>query len=295
MKILLILSLFLILPLSLFSQQGYKSLFGQHSTMWVFEWGNSFGPAQDTVYVEKDTIVNGKLYKKLACSSSYYVGGILREDTIQGLVWYKSLDFYSGIPNPNDTIERLAFNFNLSIGDTFDISNVVSGYSGGYPDDWNIVNTIYFIDSTKYIQFQGLNQHGEYFTIIEGIGSNVSPIWKHYEGALLGHYLLCTYKDGIRTDFINQRFNGNCSIHTSISNLQDKKIKIYPNPASYLLNISTKDYEFKYIKIYNTLGQLVYNQHFTNTLDISYLSPSLYYIQLITRDFKTFQQSFIKQ
>jgi hypothetical protein len=84
------------------------------------------------------------------------------------------------------------------------------------------------------------------------------------------------------------------------SNLEDSNIKIYPNPASDILNISN-DYNFKTanFKIINTLGQeikLNYIELDDNTIsvDVSGLQRGVYYLSF-EKDSKITTKKFIKE
>ena len=183
---------------SLFSQ--YQSFFGQHSTEWIFEWHNLDFGGQDTVYVEKDTVVNSLEWKKILVKSnqSGYSGGLLREDTTTGKVWYKGLEFYG---EPEDTSELLSFDFSLEVNDSFDISNM---YEGSPPLYSKVIST-YFTDGIKYIEFEDNLYSGfpfiEPYVFIEGIGGIMGVLWKQYFGGLQAQYLLCSYKDGVKTTY----------------------------------------------------------------------------------------------
>src|SRR3546814_784425 len=171
--------LFLVLLFSIcFSanSQPYQSIFSNNGdTYWVFSWQNLSSSFQDTARVEKDTTVNGITYKKIMTGSpDLYPGGLFRENTSTGEVWYRDLVVYR---SPDDTVERLAFQFSLQAGDTFDISNTLLD-PGTYPDSFNVVDSVRTIDGLKYIYFKGMYGN-EPFTIIEGIGSNVGIIWNH--------------------------------------------------------------------------------------------------------------------
>ncbi len=53
---------------------------------------------------------------------------------------------------------------------------------------------------------------------------------------------------------------------------------IYPNPANDVLFITSFYSKNEMVKIYNTTGQLIYNESFTNKIDLSKLNAGLYFI-----------------
>src|SRR5690606_34309961 len=116
---------------------------------------------------------------------------------------------------------RLAFRFDLNVGDTFDISNHSLPLS--YPDSLNIVDSIQTINGLKYIYFKA-HYKGEPVTIIEGIGSNISILWKHNSSGIImtEQYLLCTYKNGHKTPYINKKYTGKCELPDNIKMHQIK-------------------------------------------------------------------------
>ena len=72
----------------------YQSIFGQTSTKWNTSFGNLGWYSYDTVYVEKDTVVDQTIYKKLMMASfgmGAFEGALIREDTISGKGWYKRI------------------------------------------------------------------------------------------------------------------------------------------------------------------------------------------------------------
>jgi hypothetical protein len=67
---------------------------------------------------------------------------------------------------------------------------------------------------------------------------------------------------------------------------------IYPNPNSGIFTIKTKNKLYDEIKIYNLLGELVYNTSLLENvanMDISFLLPGLYFLNLI--DTSTYKQT----
>ncbi|MBK0403496.1 hypothetical protein I5M27_10905 [Adhaeribacter sp. BT258] len=55
--------------------QHYQSIFGKQTTSWEIEWNNLSGTAKSTINVQRDTLVNGLLYKKIISSHFSYRGG----------------------------------------------------------------------------------------------------------------------------------------------------------------------------------------------------------------------------
>ncbi len=274
----------------------YKSIFGLNSTEWVFEWQNLDFGGVDTVYVENDTIINSLQWKKIKIKTnqSVYEGGLLREDTTIGKVWYKSLEYFG---SPEDTSELLSFDFSLEVNDSFDISNM---YEGSTPLYSKVVAT-YNVNGLKYIEFENDLYSGfpfiEPYVLIEGVGGIMGVLWKQYFGGLQAQYLLCSYKNGVRTSYINKRYNGNCDLISSISfdpGFQNR-IKVYPNPSKNFVTIENDGHlAFDRVQIINSLGEIKLLSIETNTIDLTTLPTGLFTLQLISFSGSMFSCSIIK-
>ncbi len=279
----------------------YKSIFGEHTTEWVFEWHNLDFGGQDTVYVQKDTIVNDVFWRKILVrnNSFIYKGGLLREDTILGKVWYKGLYFLN---DELDTTEFLLFDFALEESNIFDVSNMWTGYQGTTTVE-NTVDTVYYIDGLKHIQFAGNydSEHpSEPYLFIEGIGGNLGVLWKQYSGGLQAQYLLCSYKDGIKTSYSNIRHMGECEILIMSKYIEfntPNELTIYPNPCNDFATIQLKSalplYDIN-ISIFDLTGKIIYKTHSGPYLDLSSISPGLYCILIETSNGNNFTKLLIK-
>lgn len=281
------------------SSQPYQSIFSDNGdTYWVFSWQNLSSSFQDTARVEKDTIVNGITYKKVVTTDpDLYPGGLLRENTSTGEVWYRDLIVYR---SPEDTVERLAFQFALQQGDTFDISNTLLD-PGTYPDSFNVVDSVRVIDGLKHIYFKGMYGN-EPFTIIEGIGSNVGIIWKHLKPTpMMSGYLLCSYKNGSKTSYKNRRYNGNCNVPglgVEAINSTDGDILLYPHPANNLLRFKfNSPFSLTRCTVYNLVGRSISEYHSTSIteIDLRALPNGHYFLKLLTSDGQSILKKFVKE
>jgi len=96
--------------------------------------------------------------------------------------------------------------------------------------------------------------------------------------------------------------NGDSAGHVRIFNLSDllsveteviNKFKLFPNPATSILNIELKQNAIlENINIYNSLGQRVQNSKIL-TIDISNLSSGIYVVEVITTKEKSLQKLII--
>ena len=280
-----VLLLIFIVCSGLVSAQPYKSIFGSTSTMWIIKWYNLDFDGIDTIVVEKDTLAYGFSWKKIISTSDGFwsEGGLLREDTLIGKVWYHPLD-------PGRDSTYLAFDFALEKGDTFDLS---SNY-----DPWLtsvIVDSTYNMDNGKRIRFNSLIEQQENITFIEGVGGNQGPIYKESSGFLYP-YLLCAYKDGVQT-YTNISYEGNCNPPSAINQIEpDKEITVYPNPFNdvlYFQNLS--ELKLDQIEIIDTYGRVVFRDRYLSSVNLHELVSGLYFIRLITNEGQIFVKSVYHQ
>jgi len=73
---------------------------------------------------------------------------------------------------------------------------------------------------------------------------------------------------------------------TSISNINDEDISIYPNPNDGILNINSNKNER--VLIYNSVGQLLKDEVVFKKLIIEDLNTGLYFVQIGQNRFRMF-------
>ncbi len=76
--------------------------------------------------------------------------------------------------------------------------------------------------------------------------------------------------------------------------ITEQFFKLYPNPATDVLNISTNFENVASVRVYSISGQFVFEQKFETTVDISKLSSGLYYVTLVKKDQTESSQKFVK-
>ena len=280
--------IFLLIPF--FGSAQYKSIFGNNSTNWNYAIVLIDLTSSDSLWIAKDTIVNDTTWKKvIKNSSANFLGGLLFEDTSKGKVWYKSL-------GSTDTASSLCFDFSLSVGDVFNINNGWKNYS----QTEKTVDSIYFKNSRKHIQFKGGLGWGsqilEKFTFIEGVGSNISPIYKDPSQKYIPTYLLCSEKDGA-LEYLNKFFYGNCWVN--ITNLKQEEplynSKVFPTAfKNYIYITSEASIRFTHISLYNSIGYLVTELSFQKQLNLGYLKPGIYYLTLKTKSGNRLTKKIVK-
>ena len=270
--------------------QPYQSLFGKDSTRQNMAWLQIDFTKSDSIHVEKDTLVNGYTWKKLKNNlPGFYRGGLIREDTVIGKVWYKSL-------GSTDTAAVLAFDFALNKGDTFDISN----RWGNYTVAQMIVDTTYYYNGRKIIEFKATLsnlQLGERIRFIEGVGSNIGWMYKDKDGYVFLPYLLCSFKDGIQT-YSNSLFFGQCWVlFTATQEVPDpSKISVHPTLFTDRLILDNNSSTLiTRVLILNSAGCLVYTAPYRRDFYLPSLPPGLYFISLCSEKGRVYSKKIIRR
>lgn len=233
--------------------QSYQSIFGESSTSWKISFCNLDMTGTDSLYINNDTLIDGKTYKKIY---NYYdnnslIGG-LREDTLLGKIWFYSFYYW------NDSTETLIMDLNLSLGDSFYISAAIWPTSTG----WSIVDSIYYVDNRKCIQLNNQTNWDDKLTFVEGIGPNITVLYTISNWLNMCPYVICSYKDNELVYISNNSNFIGCdldysSIYDKINNIED--IILYPNPIQDIgiLKFFNPDNSEYTLSIYNILNERV--------------------------------------
>lgn len=142
----------LALLLCSYTSQAQKIRFTDTTNEWTYVFKNPFnGPLPATVHIFRytgDSIVNSISYQKLTENKTTIPTLLVREDTLVGKVYYRSL---------RDTAERILYDYNMAIGDTL-------GFSESCPI---ILDTVYTVSIDGYAH--KLQLYGGQ-AVLEGIG-----------------------------------------------------------------------------------------------------------------------------
>ncbi len=277
------------------SGQPYQSIFGNNSTEWRCKVKTDNDLVDLRYCIEKDTIVNNVLYKKLVGCNSDWAGGLLREEINTGIVWYRDVDI-SGY-SPKDTFEMMVLNMNLKVGDSFNIYKVLKYYQ---IDTFALVDSVKYINGLKHIYLRAqYNAYNEPYTMIEGIGSNLGIRWKQVQQwSLDGYpYLLCSYKDGQKTAYQNLYYKGDCTFSNVETIDAERNIVLYPQPATGIVSIyNSTNHKITKVEIINPMGALI-KRHSSLTLikglEIEGIPAGYYFIKLFTSNGNTIVKSMI--
>lgn len=283
---------FLIFTLFLF-QNIFSQSFVDEGNQWSLVSYNFAGDVYNTTYrIEGDTAVNGIEYKKLwrtfenPISANWVLSKIIREDSTKQV--FEKVGMNS---------EEIIYNFGLSTGDTI-FNNVLPGLNGLISE----VDSIELNDGSmrKRMALSSLDCPDwgiiEYW--VEGIGG-VNLAFKYIDYFCVydvGLHLRCFSNNG---NFLFGSASGNnCFIPTSINELEQTTIKIFPNPTQDILNLEyDKTIKIEQLKIFDFQGQLVKSLQVENgfsQISISDFPKGVYYLEIETIKSEFMFKKFIK-
>lgn len=224
-----------------------------HRTFSEGSQGSSTTYQTDVYIADGDTFFNNKNYQKIVSGYPNYDFplALVRKDSLSKVFLY----------DPNISSDRMIYDFSLNQGDTMRIYQPASWH-----EDEDTIKFV--VDSTDYVTF-GIERkriflrcitgtYCSWFTndiIIEGIGTLNS----HFLSPYIYEFLAIPGDAFNILDFqengTNHNFSSDCST-VSISKVASEKIKIYPNPADYYLNVTGLTSETTFY-LYNLFGQEV--------------------------------------
>ena len=297
----------------------YQSFFGDSLTIYnVQGMGVSKGTlTEDIDYIggntydywlyTSDTVnINGFRYYRFVSDHLVY----LREDTATGRIYRY---------DPDDEEEILTCDMSLSVEDTFWMPFDKTYYTY-YIDSRPVpivVDTIYFVNGLKTIQFRtiyecgsvpcptlfGVGGHHHPIIFVEGIGPNFSPFgwlndaFEECNGSCFtgeqelhcgyGHwnpFLLCVYKDRELVFMSDAQIGCWQDNNISIQENQPLPFSIYPNPANTALTVES-DSPVRTITIYDLTGKTmmtVENCPSPATVNVVSLPRGIYLLRAIT-------------
>lgn len=214
-------------------------------------------------YCNGDTVIDDTLFKKL-----YYTGfakptltpqvhiegyyGAIRNDTANKKVWLKS-DYGYGC----------LYDFNLKVGDYYI-------YSCSEP-----AAKIDLIDSAMYCNKFHRRYHYSNGYLIEGIGSSDGLIPVNCMTSASS--LICYSEKGESCD--------TCQTPTRIQEIIRNNLKVFPNPTTGEINISSAD-PILSLEVRDLTGRIIYkyNDVFVDTLKFQLPSAGIYLLLIKTKD-----------
>lgn len=266
----------------------------QEGNQWSIGYGDGFSNSYLSydLTVDGEIVINGLTYKTLIRNSQPKC--LLREEN--GVVY-----IYDHIIND----EEVLLNFNLEIGDIFDLNvfkNDLCFLTGSDIFEQLILIDVYteFIagEDRKVMEFEEVGTAGDPFYKeywIEGIGSTAgfAPGGYYYD---FGTDLICFTKDGETTFFNN---HNTCVYELGIDDFNKNQSILSPNPVTHISVLQfTSEGLVDTVKIFDVSGRLVQEEKVTqdqihiNAMDYR---SGLYFYQVYSKKQLLATEKFIVQ
>ena len=215
-------------------------------------------------WLSGDTLVNGVSYtrvmKNVNGEGNSSLMALLREEN--GKVWR----YQDGVH------EVLLYDFTASVGDALfgDDSFVVDSIS---------IEQIGGVDRRKLwfgLEYDFVGDPITVETWIEGIGSDLGLLCSGTYNVTGGYYrALCFHQNG---ELIWQNPEYDACIITTVEEIEDAGISIYPNPAKESMTID--GIGVSEVQVYNAIGQLVKTIQGTNEVNVSDMPEGVYVLHI---------------
>jgi len=254
--------------------QEYQPTILPNISRWRIAHKQLFGNIMGEITVISDeTSEYSDLYFTFIEGSDSIYAGKIREDYLDGKLWYV---------DPDSTNEKLIFDLNLQVNDTF--------YNWILPGTYMKVDSVYLFEGRKYIEFDATTAWDEPIKFIEGVGPNISLLWAQSNSGFQDPYSVCTYEGEV---LVYTNDNPNflyCEFYpTNIKNNHYKHLKIFPNPTQENLTIKIPDINSDelIIVVLNLAGEVVLKTTTSKneiTLNMSKFCSGIYVLYIIEQD-----------
>jgi hypothetical protein len=294
MKTLFLLNFFLLFVVSV-NAQNYQSFFGEEDTRVIYihddgtlgedpRFLDSLSITTEVVSADGEILKKADRFKYNQTEppiSFYY-----RENLEEGKLWYRPTI---------DAEEFLIADLSLEIGDT---TEIFSPFFGGNDNPLTVSDIVY--DGNYKIIYFETSWYVEIF-IKEGVlpmmFSEQVTLPEGFE-CFFTYFTICVEKDGNQVFRIDEIWdidienpNNNwvsCELidfqNLSNETFDEHQYKIYPNPTLDKLNIDAHGNTVNHIELFDVQGKRVMTTSLANSnqVDVSHLSPGIYFIKLDT-------------
>jgi len=266
-KLIIFVPLFFVSSAQLFAEE-YKSVVKEDTSIWYVAHQQLAGNLMDTlIAMEKEgNWINIYAHGQYYFEDSTYLGKV-QESSLHDKIWY--------IP-PEETDSILVYDMTLEKGDTF----ILHGQPGQ-------VDTVYFKNNRKHIEFNVHTYWGDSIQFIEGIGPNVSFIYFYENSGIHAPYVACKFNNNAHVYAVDnpEHFVG-CTFNTSgvwENSVEDFPVQIYPNPFNDHLKVTGVNNNEFGLKIVDVCGNIVIDKRLYNntTLNTGMLVKGFYIAKLI--------------
>jgi hypothetical protein len=253
--------------------QPYEQVIKEDSTVFYFVQSQLAGSFVDTIRAgEKVGDAIGIWYTGEFVNRERTYAGSIRTNDDNSKLWYV-----------NDETETLIFDLTLEKGDTF-----------SYPGESVIVDSVYYNDGRKIIEFNKVTNFDEPLKFIEGCGPNNTILCEWKDPYLSFPLLMCQFTLDELVYSISNSYFVNCELNTiSVNKIKLSEIAIFPNPFNSHLQIKALHIDnniLTEVRIFSHEGRLVHQEfvmfYGEEILDLSDLCPGIYFISLISDRFR---------
>ena len=261
----------LIFLLGLFFHKGFGQTYQKvaipDTTTWLVAQAQLYGEFIDTLYAKNQSDDKIEIWFGSQYGVEQLFLGLLSSNEDNSRLWFTPY-------GTGNNEEMLIFDLTLEKGDTFYLGSTLT-----------TVDTVFYRDNLKYIEFDISTIWDENLRFIEGVGPNISVAWMAHPG-ILEPYVVCKYDDALFYVAENPNFI-DCSIDTTNSEEMDNyyEINIYPNPFEDCLRINVFSLSNKTeIIISDMKGRIVFNDNFLNGYNeicLASLQPGPYIINFL--------------
>jgi hypothetical protein len=253
--------------------QSYQSIFGSDTTQWNYltDYKRADWISTDKYISYGDTVIDEfsfqELHETLAFMNPSQLG-FIREDTVVGKVWLRSLD---------DTIDYLVMDLSLELNDTFILKSK-------HTEAWDVICTVKEIqqlDSRKTLVLEGFGLNDN-LTFIEGIGTNYTFQVFDFLGF---SQLLCVFKDS-ELVYKNPEFDS-CFVDIGLSTPEKKSrdLKVTYNSRLNTISIYSNNMltPAAYLRLIDLYGRTIFSTEvlYSHTdIELPSINPGIYIISI---------------
>ncbi len=223
--------------------------------------------------VTGDTLLNNHVYKIISADEYH----IVRSEDTQVFRWDEGTEQ-----------ERLIYNFMGEVGDTLEVSEMVSEQTLIIQE----LDSVWINSEWRTVFTLGSDYPIMAPILIEGVGNSVTGLFGIIDAWMDCGIQTTCYSVGnfsYNWDSSGESFNsfeeieGPCSTGILVSQTEQASINVFPNPCTDFIQI-TGFAQNPNIKIKNTMGHVLITECCQQQIDVSFLATGIYFIEIIAHD-----------
>lgn len=203
----------------------------------------------------------------------------------------------------NDTIDFLLYDYNLEVGDSFYLPNILIDIEFDSNANLIVLNTIDsiqtfdgsyrkrlnfdFIDVTyEHLVYLGCNNFNN-FSWIDGVGNQIHPIYPMWGCFESGAQVDCFFNE-------NLELFGSC-LYSPVDEIESQNLIVYPNPTKNIINIESLNQLEDEIELFTPDGKKINPVLLNgNQIDLSNYPNGIYILRMKSDERKYVLQKIIK-